>query len=683
MRKSKAASAFVAVIFLAASTAVLLPDGNGEEGERNLADSAQFAPVIDITGVPAAMTAGIPLTLLGTAVPNNATNQTILWSIKDAGTTGASISGNKLNAVGAGTVTVTASIEEAYQFTMVSAGDAHTAAIRSDGSLWAWGKNWEGQLGDGTIADRNIPVRIGTEYDWRYVSAGFGHTMAINADGELWVWGSNWKGQLGDGTHEQRTSPVPIGEGVWRSVSSGGWHTMAINTDGELWAWGDNQDGQLGIGHNEDRNTPQRVGTANDWISVSAGDLHTVAINANGELWAWGDNWNGQLGDGTNTGRHSPVLIGDDWISASAGGYHTAAINVNGELWTWGGNTFGQLGLGDSGGDTERNIPTKVESDEDWSHVSAGHRYTAAIKDNDSLWTWGSNFDGQLGDGTDEQRTLPVLTETDIWRSVSTGYSHTAAINTKGELWGWGSNVYGQLGLTDAYKTALTNMGETTDSPYFVVYEKDFIITVTAPVFTVTYNLNGGTGIVPTTYPKPEGEVFAVALTTNITSPSDKFFMNWNTLADNTGTTFDAGATVTMPSNAITLYAIWGDVTHTAVTESNEWVTKSSEGFTMTVSDFVPEDLSEVRVNGVTVDSSNYTVTSGSTVVTLSHEYLETLGTGTHNIDLIFNGGVASTSLAISAATDDDDDNGLPLTLIMIAVLSAMTVAGLILMRNK
>jgi len=225
-----------------------------------------------------------------------------------------------------------------------SAFGAHVAAIRSDGSLWTWGNNRNGQLGDGTDIDRHSPVKIMDDVE--NIALSGNSTMAIKSDGSLWGWGSNWNGKLGDGTTvEYHYSPIKIMDDV-AYVSVGGNHAMAIKTDGSLWGWGHNISGQIGDGTDDfGAHHLSPVQIMEDVVSVSAFGAHTMAIKSDGSLWAWGRNMESQLGDGTDESRNRPTRIMEDVVSVSSDS-HTLAIRGDGSLWAWGNNANGELGIG-------------------------------------------------------------------------------------------------------------------------------------------------------------------------------------------------------------------------------------------------------------------------------------------------------------------------------------------------
>ena len=194
---------------------------------------------------------------------------------------------------------------------LVDAGSWHTVALKLDGTLWAWGSNWLGQLGDSSTVDRNSPVKIGTDTNWKSIAAGWGHTLALKSDGTLWAWGNNATGELGDGTDNNiKTYPVRIGsDNDWTSISTGQDHALALKSDGTLWAWGNNDYGQLGDGTTIHKNYPVKISTETDWISIAARGNHSIALRSNGTLWAWGNNFNGQLGDGTKGYQETPLMV--------------------------------------------------------------------------------------------------------------------------------------------------------------------------------------------------------------------------------------------------------------------------------------------------------------------------------------------------------------------------------------
>ncbi len=237
----------------------------------------------------------------------------------------------------------------------VASGAAHSLALKSDGTLWAWGNNSHGQLGDGTKADKTIPVRIGKDMKWVAIATGRDHSLALKSDGTLWAWGNNSHGQLGDGTKADKTVPVRIGKDKkWIEIEAGDLHSVGLQSDGTLWAWGNNSDGQLGDGTTIDKTAPVQIGKDAAWARVSAGAFHTVALKKDMTLWAWGNNSHGQLGDGTTAAKTAPIRIGTEarWVAVSAGDYHTLALYLcdgclaTSTLWAWGYNDYGQLGDG-------------------------------------------------------------------------------------------------------------------------------------------------------------------------------------------------------------------------------------------------------------------------------------------------------------------------------------------------
>jgi alpha-tubulin suppressor-like RCC1 family protein len=322
--------------------------------------------------------------------------------------------------------------------------------------LWAWGRNGFGQLGKNDRTHRSSPVQeILGGTSWKFIAFGGGltHSAAIKTDGTLWAWGLNTNGQLGKNDITHRSSPVQevFGNTTWKLVSTGGYHTAAIKTDGTLWTWGKNNYGQLGKNDITHRSSPVQELTSNtSWKLVASGAYHTAAIKTDGTLWSWGFGTNGELGDNSSITKSSPVqeaLANTMWKHIACGANHTAVIKTDNTLWLWGFNTQGQLGKNDI---THRSSPVQeVTESSNWKQVAGGEFFTAAIKNDGTLWSWGHNGWGQLGNNTDiTHRSSPIQTVSGgtNWKQVACGATYSAAIKTDGTLWLWGQNTNGALG---------------------------------------------------------------------------------------------------------------------------------------------------------------------------------------------------------------------------------------------
>ncbi len=338
-----------------------------------------------------------------------------------------------------------------------------------------WGDNRSGQIGNNVVVNmtddfwktsaQTIPVNVLDNV--KAVSCGNDYTAAIKSDGSLWMWGDNRFGQLGNGGtgnkvdedgDAHQTVPVKIMDDV-SAVSCGTFCTAAIKTDGSLWMWGNNGSGLLGNGTEKNTSKPEKI--MNDVIAVSCGRSHTAAIKSDGSLWMWGNNLSGELGNNLkgNVKDYSgpyptvPVKVMDNVIAIECGNGFTAAIKADGTLWMWGDNDKGQLGNGGNGnimheiyGNICQTVPERIM--DNVSSVSCGDDYTAAIKKDGSLWMWGRNDFGQLGNGTQVDTKTPGKVMDNVI-SISCGREHNVAVQSDGSVWTWGYGGEGQLGNGD------------------------------------------------------------------------------------------------------------------------------------------------------------------------------------------------------------------------------------------
>ena len=327
--------------------------------------------------------------------------------------------------------------------------------IRSrTGLLMAVGDNSHGQAGDGGTDQHLIPGLVsgpggvGRLSDIIDNAGGASHSVALKSDGTVWAWGDNSKGQLGNRSNTDSHVPVQVlGLGSALSVGAGDRHTVAVGSGGTVWAWGYNVFGELGNGTANDSTLPVQVSGLAGVSEVAVGSHFNVARKADGTVWAWGDNGYGQLGNGTTTGSPTPTQVGglSNVTAIAAGYYHAAALRSDGTVWGWGSDLYGQLGISGK----QSTTPIQVSGLSNVVAVAAGAGHTAALKSDGTVWAWGLNGNGQLGDGTTASRSSPGQVSNlagVVAIGAGAGAQFTMAATADGAFHAWGANTYGQLG---------------------------------------------------------------------------------------------------------------------------------------------------------------------------------------------------------------------------------------------
>jgi alpha-tubulin suppressor-like RCC1 family protein len=322
----------------------------------------------------------------------------------------------------------------------VVAGEGHSLALMADGTVQAWGGNWSGQLGDGTTTARKERVTVQGLTGAVALTVGLGHSLAVRQDGTVWAWGDNFDGQLGDGTKVQRRLPtqVPGLTGVV-SVAAGEQFSLALKQDGTVWAWGANFNGQLGNGTKQPQLTPLQVPGLTRVTAIESGSHSSVVLRDDGTVWAWGFNSRGQLGDGEpSSARLSPAPVQglSKVVAVSMNSSHGMALREDGSVWTWGDNPFGALGNGTEVGSFSP--PRKVPGVQGVVALAAGSRHSVVLRRDGTLWTWGHHGSGVTGTGT-EIRNAPVRVRgLRHVRSLASHEFHTLAVEEDGSVWAWG-----------------------------------------------------------------------------------------------------------------------------------------------------------------------------------------------------------------------------------------------------
>lgn len=331
-------------------------------------------------------------------------------------------------------------------------GFGNSTSVFIGQELYGWGAN-TALIGDNTRINKSSPVQVGALTNWSQVSAGGTQSLAVKTDGTLWAWGHTDVGQVGDNTEHfelWRSSPIQIGALTdWSSVGAGNKTSFAITTSGELYAWGENDFGQLGLGDRTNRSSPVQVGALTNWSQVSSGDDHCLAIKTDGTLWAWGDGQDEGVGDGTGLRRSSPVQIGSDtdWAKISTISVSSFGLKTDGTLYAWGPNGSGQLGLDNR---ISKLSPTEVTLAPAFSEISAGLNSVMGVTTSNQLWAWGDGGNGRTALNIDQtiDRSSPVqvgaLTN---WSKLGNGFITGFGIKTDGTLWGWGgTSSQGRVG---------------------------------------------------------------------------------------------------------------------------------------------------------------------------------------------------------------------------------------------
>ncbi len=331
----------------------------------------------------------------------------------------------------------------------ISCAGSHSLALKEDGTVWAWGFNQSGQLGDGTSTSSNVPVQVSGLDGVTAIGAGNNHSLACKSDGTAWTWGGNGSGQIGDGTTTPRSTPVRVSgiQGV-KAVAGGNLHSLALLSDGTVWGWGSNAGGQLGDGTTTVRMTPVQVRTLTGITAIEAGDAFSIALKDDGTAWTWGANGAGQLGDGTNIARNSPVQVAGltDVAEVTAGGNFALALRRGGIVVGWGSSSLGALGNGEFAADA---IASPIENLRGVTAVTAGGAgHGLALRNDGTVWAWGNNNFGQLGiaqniGASPLPREVSGLSQS---QSIGAGNQHSLAVMTGGSAWTWGQNNVGQLG---------------------------------------------------------------------------------------------------------------------------------------------------------------------------------------------------------------------------------------------
>ena len=339
-----------------------------------------------------------------------------------------------------GTVSSPVQVDSGVTWSYVALDSQVTGGIKSDGTLWLWGGNTYGALGLGDTSDlnaRSSPTQVGSDTNWAMISFGYRNMHAIKTNGTLWAWGQDGAGALGLGTANiNKSSPVQVGAlTTWSKVMALQSFALAIKTDGTLWSFGYNGKGQLGQNHRDSKSSPIQIGADTNWSDLAGHNYCPIAQKTNGAIYIWGFGDDGRLGLNDVISRSSPVQLGSatDWVlseSPNAASSTSLLLKTNGTLWGFGYNNYGMIGHNFTG---KVSSPVQVGALTTWSSVAVTKGSGHAVKTDGTLWSSGAGATyphlGNNLNGASNYRSSPIQIGSGTqWTEVYGGFEHTVAL---------------------------------------------------------------------------------------------------------------------------------------------------------------------------------------------------------------------------------------------------------------